>query len=170
MKYTIHLSLGSNLDREKNYPAAVKLIGALGRIEAVSTVYETEPVGMDPKTPPFFNGAVVLTTDLEPAELKKRLRDDVETTLGRERPAGTRWVPRTIDVDIALWGSMIGDIAGRRVPDPDILRYLHVAVPLAEISNNVLHPEDGRTMGEIVANLVGSGPLPVPRPDIILEY
>jgi 2-amino-4-hydroxy-6-hydroxymethyldihydropteridine diphosphokinase len=170
MKYRVHLSLGSNLDREKNYPAAVALIGALGRIEAVSTVYETEPVGMDPETPPFFNGAVVLATSLEPAELKQRLRDEVETALGRDRPAGTRWVPRTIDVDIALCGASVGDIAGRRVPDPDILRFLHVAVPLAEVSGDLVHPEDGRTLAEIAASLEGTGPLPVPRPDIILEY
>lgn len=170
MKSRVHLSLGSNLDRETNYPAAVALIGALGRIEAVSTVYETEPVGMAPGTPPFFNGALVLVTDLEPAEFKQRLREDVETALGRDRPAGTQWVPRTIDVDIALWGSLVGDIAGRCVPDPDILRYLHVAVPLAEIDGDLLHPDDGRTLGEIATNLKDTAPLPVPRPDIILEY
>lgn len=170
MKYRVHLSLGSNLDRERNYPAGVRLIGALGKIEAVSTVHETVPVGMAPGTPSFFNGAVILGTDLEPVELKKRLRGQIEAALGRDRPAGTRWVSRTIDVDIALWGSTVGDIAGRRVPDPDILRYLHVAVPLAEVDGDLVHPADGRTLAEIAASLEGSGPLPVPRPDIILEF
>lgn len=170
MKYEVHLSLGSNLDRERNYPAAVALLGTLGEIQRVSSVYDTVPVGMEPDTPAFFNGAVMMITDLEPEVFKQGLRDEVEAPLGRDRPAGTRWVSRTIDVDIALWGNMVGDIAGRRVPDPDILRYLHVAVPLAEISNNMVHPENRRTLGDIAANLVGTGPLPTPRTDIILEF
>jgi len=170
MKHRVHLSLGSNLDRERNYPAAVTLIGTLGRIEAVSVVYETDPVGMESGTPPFFNGAVVLGTDLDPPELKKRLRDEIESALGRVRHSESTWISRPIDVDIALWGATVGKIAGRRVPDPDILRYLHVAVPLADVAGGLIHPVDGRTLAEIAEALKAAGPLPRPRPDITLEY
>jgi len=164
-----YLTLGSNVEAARNYPAAVRLLRTLGTVAEISPVYETVPVGMRGAAN-FLNGAVLLRTDLDPVVLKSRLRLDVEEVLGRQRPIDGTWAPRTIDVDIALWDDLVGEILGRRVPDPDIVRYLHVARPLADLAPGLVHPVDGRTLAAIAAALeAGEAVLPVPRPDIILE-
>ncbi|MBE0566990.1 MAG: 2-amino-4-hydroxy-6-hydroxymethyldihydropteridine diphosphokinase [Krumholzibacteria bacterium] len=166
--HAVHLTLGSNVEAARNYPAAVRLLRGLGEVVAVSPVYETQPVGMRGAAN-FLNGAVLLRTELAPVVLKTRLRLDVEQALGRERPADGAWAPRTIDVDIALWGDLVGEILGRRVPDPDIVRHLHVARPLADLSPDLVHPEDGRPLAQIAADLRAAACVPpVPRPDITL--
>ena len=166
--HAVYLTLGSNLDAVRNYPAAVELLRTLGEVEAVSPVYETEPVGMRGATN-FLNGAVLLRTRLDPVVLKSRLRLDVEAALGREWPAGGGWAPRTIDVDIALWDDLVGEILGSPVPDPDILRYLHVTRPLADLAPDLVHPADGRTLAAIAADLEARADVrPLPRPDITL--
>jgi 2-amino-4-hydroxy-6-hydroxymethyldihydropteridine diphosphokinase len=171
VKYQVHLSLGSNVDKERHYPAAVRLLAGLVRLEAVSPVYETEPVGMAPGTPPFFNGAVRLATDLAPSALKARLRKEIEEALGRVRDPSGKWVSRPIDVDIALCRRG-GDFA--LPPDPDVTRYLHVARPLADLDSDLVLPipdhPDGRTLAAIARELEAQQPLPVPRPDIILKF
>lgn len=169
MKHSVYLLLGSNVDRERCYPEAVRLIASFGEVAAVSPVYETVPVGMN-GAPDFFNGALLLVTELEPEELKRRLRQEVEEPLGRVRQGRGRPAPRTIDVDIALWDDEVGSIAGNPVPDPDILKHLHVARPLADIAPGLHHPGTGRTLAEIAAGLERTGPLPRPRPDVMLEF
>lgn len=169
MKHEVWLSLGSNLDRERVYPQAVRLIASFCEVLAASPVYETEPVGM-PGAAPFFNGALRVATDLAPEAFKQRLMDLVEVPLGRVRVPGDRYRPRTIDVDIALWDDAVGEILGRALPDPDILRHLHLARPLADLDPRRRHPQTGRPLGEIAAELEAAGPVPVPRPDIVLEY
>ena len=88
--------------------------------------------------------------------MKTRLREDVEKALGRIHLPGETWLSRPIDVDIALWGNTVGEILGRPVPDPDILRFVHVALPLADLAPDLQHPTDGRTLAEIAGELVGS--------------
>ena len=170
MKQSVYLTLGSNMNQERCYPLAVKKLAELGEIAAVSPVYETEPVGLEEGAGNFFNGAVLLLTELEPEELKTRLRKDVEEALGRVHLPGEPWLSRPIDVDIALWGHTVGEILGRAVPDPDILRFVHVALPLADLAPDLVHPLDGRTLAEIADELVGTGSLPEVREDIILKY
>lgn len=165
----VYLLVGSNVDKERCYPAAIRQITSLGEVIAVSPVYETVPVGM-PGADNFFNGAVLLATELAPGALKLRLRRDVEERLGRVRQPGGPVAPRTIDVDIALWDDRVGLVAGGQVPDPDILCHIHVARPLADIAPECKHPETGQTLAEIADDLARTGPLPRPRPDIILEY
>jgi len=169
MKQSVYLILGSNMNQERCYPLAVKKLAELGEIAAVSPVYEADPVGLEEDAGKFFNGAVLLLTELTPEELKRRLREDVEKALGRVHLSGETWLSRPIDVDIALWGNTVGTILGRPVPDPDILRFVHVALPLADLAPDLVHPVDGRTLEEIAGELVGKGPLPEVRHDIILD-
>lgn len=168
MQQSVYLSLGSNLHRERCYPLAVKRLAGLGEVAAVSPVYETEPVGMEDGAGSFFNGAALLLTELAPEELKTRLLE-LEKALGRVHLPEEKWLSRPVDVDIALWGETVGTILGRPVPDPGILKYIHVAVPLSDLAPNLIHPVDGRTLAEIAEALLGSGPLPEIRRDIILE-
>jgi 2-amino-4-hydroxy-6-hydroxymethyldihydropteridine diphosphokinase len=170
MKESVYLTLGSNLNQERCYPLAVKKIAAMGEIAAVSPIYETEPVGLEKGAGKFFNGAVLLLTELAPEELKICLQDVVEKSLGRVHLPGEAWLSRPIDVDIALWGNTVGTILGRPVPDPDILRFVHVALPLADLAPDLIHPVDGRTLAEIASDLVGAGSLPEVRRDIILDF
>ena len=161
---TAYLSLGSNLDRERNLPAAVGLLAAHGRLLAVSAVYETAPVG-NPDDPAFFNAAVALETDLPPAELKQALAA-VEQQLGRQRSADPN-APRTIDVDISLYDDAVVDLGKRRIPDPEILLYPHIAVPLADVAPAYRHPETGETLAEIAARVAAAAGQPLLRRDDI---
>lgn len=158
-----YLSLGSNLDKERNLPQAVRLLAAHGRLRAVSAVYETAPVG-NPDDPAFFNAAVALETDLPPAELKQQVLAGIERQLGRQRSADPN-APRTIDIDISLYDQAMLDLGKRHIPDPEILRFAHVAVPLAELAPDYRHPETGETLAQIAQRVTEATPQPPRRRD-----
>ena len=79
-----YIFIGSNIEREKNYPEAIRRLPELGKLVTVSPVYDTRPVGGDENTPRFYNGAVRLDTDLSPHALRNALRD-IEHKMGRVR-------------------------------------------------------------------------------------
>ena len=134
------------------------------RLVAVSPVYETTPVGST-EQPNFLNAAALVETDLAAAELKIQALQVIEGQLGRVRTEDKN-APRTIDLDIALFGDQVLDLGPRHIPDPDILRYPHIAVPLADLAPTMRHPEDGRTLLEIAESLPATGL--ASRPDIVL--
>jgi 2-amino-4-hydroxy-6-hydroxymethyldihydropteridine diphosphokinase len=134
---------------------------------AVSAAYETRPVGTD-HPEPFLNAAAVMETELSPGAVKRAVCAEVERSLGRVRDPADKFAPRTIDVDIGLWGDEAAGVA----PDPDLLRHLHAAVPLAEVAPAVTHPTDGRTLAEIAAELARAAApeeRPRPRGDVLLS-
>ena len=142
-----YLSLGSSLDKERNLRAGVGLLAEHGRVLAVSSAYETAPIG-NPDDPTFLNAALILETPLEPQALKETVLRAVEDRLGRQRTSDPN-APRTFDVDISLFNDEILDLGRRHIPDPEILLYAHIAVPLAEIAPNYRHPETGETLAAI---------------------
>ena len=142
-----YLSLGSSLDKERNLRAGVELLAEHGRVLAVSSAYETAPIG-NPDDPTFLNAALILETPLEPQALKETVLRAVEDRLGRQRTSDPN-APRTFDVDISLFNDEIFDLGRRHIPDPEILLYAHIAVPLAEIAPNYRHPETGETLAAI---------------------
>jgi 2-amino-4-hydroxy-6-hydroxymethyldihydropteridine diphosphokinase len=160
-----YLSLGSNLDKEHNLPAAVRLLATHGRVLAVSAVYETAPVG-NPDDPAFFNAAVALETGLPPAELKQQVLAGIEQQLGRQRSADPN-APRSIDVDISLYDDAILDLGKRRIPDPEIVRYPHIVVPLADLAPDYRHPEMDETLAQIAARVTATAGQPLLRRDDI---
>jgi 2-amino-4-hydroxy-6-hydroxymethyldihydropteridine diphosphokinase len=150
------IALGSNIDRERNVPAALERLHAHPalRVLAVSPVYTTAPIGRDgavTEQPVFANTAVRVETALPAAELRRELRT-IEAALGRVRTAD-KFVPRPIDLDIALYGSEVLEIDGHHIPDRDVLRFAHVAIPLAEIAGDWLHPETGQSLAAIAATM-----------------
>ncbi len=158
------VALGSNIDGKRNLREAVRRLSLCCRLVAVSPVYETAPVG-NTEQPNFFNAAALIETDLTAAELKARVLWVIEQEMGRVRTEDKN-APRTIDLDIALFGDQVLDLGLRHIPDPDVLRYSHIAVPLADLAPAMRHPEDGRTLREIAQSLPIGGL--VPRPDVVL--
>ena len=156
------LSLGSNINPEHNLPRAARELKSLGRLLAVSTVYQNPAVGPTPQ-PDYLNAAVLLETDLSPHALRVELRR-VEERLGRRRTSD-KYAPRTIDLDIVLYGSMTVQGAGMTIPDPDLLVRPHVALPVAELDPGHRHPVSGERLGAIAERLRPRATL-TPRPDV----
>lgn len=133
-----YVGLGSNLgDREATIRAA---LAALPGVFAVSELRETDPVGVT-EQPAFLNGAVALETELSPRELLKSLLA-VERELGRERRE--RWGPRTIDLDLLLYGAETVDEPGLTIPHPRLHERRFALEPLAELDPELLVPGHGR--------------------------
>jgi GTP cyclohydrolase I len=156
--------LGSNIEGERNMREAVRRLSLHCRLVAVSPVYETAPVGKTDQ-PDFLNAAALIETDLAAAELKVQVLRVIEAELGRVRTEDKN-APRTIDLDIAIFVAWELETGAQRVWDPDILRYAHVAVPLADIAPHVRHPVTGQTLQEVAQSLPRTGL--VSRPDIEL--
>ena len=136
------VGIGSNLgDRETNLRKALELLAAESRIEvvAVSRLRETDPVG-PVEQPSFLNGAVHISTELPPRELLERLLE-VEQRLGPVR--GERWGPRTIDLDLLVYGDEIVDEPGLTLPHPRLHERRFALEPLAELAPALVVPGRG---------------------------
>ncbi|MFN2137319.1 MAG: 2-amino-4-hydroxy-6-hydroxymethyldihydropteridine diphosphokinase [Candidatus Promineifilaceae bacterium] len=152
----VYLSLGSNIDKEKNLPAAVRLLQEQVAVKEASAVFETAPVGTD-NQPSFFNTAVLVETNLSPAALKDEVINVIEAALHRRRSEDKN-APRTIDIDIALFNDDVldyvpSDRRPRHIPDPDLLTSLHAIAPLADLAPEKRHPETGERLRAIASKL-----------------
>jgi 2-amino-4-hydroxy-6-hydroxymethyldihydropteridine diphosphokinase len=142
-----YVGLGANLgDREATVRRAVELLGqAAGvTVAAVSTLRETDPVGYL-EQPPFLNGAVAVDTSLTPRELLAALLA-VEHKLGRTRD-GQRFGPRTIDLDLLLYGDLVLDEPGLTVPHPRLHERRFALEPLQELDASLVVPDRGAVAG-----------------------
>lgn len=147
-----YIGLGSNLgDRETTLRAALDALAAAPGITqvTVSSVRETEPVGYLDQ-PSFLNAAAAVETDLRPRELLDLLLR-IERELGRTRE-GARYGPRTIDLDLLLYGSERVEEAGLTVPHPRLHERLFVLEPLAELDSSLEVPGKG-TVSTLIAGL-----------------
>ena len=148
------IALGSNLrsewgDREATLLEAVRRVGGLGRVAAVSGFRDTEPVGYT-EQPRFLNGAMLLDTELGAEELMGALLE-IEQEMGRVRVVAKG--PRTIDLDLLLFGDLVIETEGLTVPHPGLGERRFVLEPLAEIAGEMVDPRTGRTVGEMFAGL-----------------
>jgi len=142
-----YLSLGSNIgDREKCLRDAIARIDALERILSISSFYETEPVDFAAQGW-FLNCAVAIQTDKTPQELMGALLN-IEQEMGRRRTQ--KKGPRTIDIDLLLFGGEVIDSPGLTVPHPAMHRRRFVLEPLAEIAPQVRHPMLNKTARDLL--------------------
>jgi GTP cyclohydrolase I len=142
--------IGSNIDRDSNFPAAIEQLDGLGRVLAVSPVYDTPALGPE-DGPRFYNGAVLLETDRPPHALRRALRR-IETDLGRVR-SDDKFAPRPIDLDLVLYGEETIDTPDFKLPDPLIFERPFMARALADIAPEYVIPPDGPTLDELACRL-----------------
>ncbi len=139
-KHQAWIAFGSNLgERLENLKAALNLLVANPQIELhrKSSVYQTAPVGGPGNQNDYFNAVVALETSLDPTHLL-RLCLAVEDELGRVRKEVNG--PRTIDLDLLLYGDLIIDTVELILPHPRLAERLFVLDPLAEIAPDAIHP------------------------------
>ena len=146
-----YIGLGSNLgDREATLREALRRLGAVDGIAvvAVSSFRETDPVGKVDQ-PRFVNAAAELETSLRPHDLLDRLLE-VERALGRDRDRAQeeRWGPRTVDLDLLLYGDETVEEPGLEVPHPRLAERVFVLEPLLELEPELRFP-DGRPLRDL---------------------
>lgn len=148
------IALGSNLgDRDANLRLAVAGLRRLGAVTAVSSFYETEPVGYTDQ-PLFLNAAALLETELEPLPLLNALLE-IERGAGRDRAISPPQGPRTLDLDLLLYGECVISTATLRVPHPEMHVRRFVLEPLAEIAPLMMHPGLGKSVVVLLRGVSG---------------
>ncbi|MQY66964.1 MAG: 2-amino-4-hydroxy-6-hydroxymethyldihydropteridine diphosphokinase [Dehalococcoidia bacterium] len=144
---TAYLGLGSNLgNRQANLDQALAFLGQRLRIKKISSIYDSEPVG-NIEQPRYLNLVCEVTTNLPPMALLA-LGKGIENKLGRwGGPSGS---PRTIDIDILLYGDEVMETPELTIPHPRMTKRAFVLVPLVEIAPGVVHPVTGKTAKELL--------------------
>ena len=161
MHKVVYLSLGSNVgDRVANLKTAIERLGKLGKVVAVSSFCETEPVEFAAQ-PWFLNCAVELDTEKMPKQLLAAILE-IEKEMGRRRTQ--KKGPRTLDIDILLFGNSIIKMKGLTIPHPAMRERRFVLEPLAEIAPEARHPVFKRSVRELRDDLPpGQAVKPAPK-------
>jgi len=142
---TAYLGLGSNLgDRQANLDKALEILSQRLRLEKVSSIYDSEPVG-NIEQPRFLNLVCEVSTLLSPEGLLT-LAKGIESRMGRTGPTGT---PRIIDIDILFYGDQVINKPDLVIPHPRLHQRAFVLVPLVEIAPRLVHPLIGKTIKQL---------------------
>ena len=151
-----YIALGSNLgDREGTLRSAIAGLRELGSVEAISSFYETAPIGIT-EQPDFLNAVVALRTALPPEELMAALLR-IEQQHGRDRSASVPKGPRTLDLDLLSYGDNVMETPTLTLPHPSLAERRFVLAPLAEIAPQWRHPVSGKTAAALLSELLHRG-------------
>ena len=141
------VSVGSNIDAAINIPLALRRLKNLVNVRTTSTFYRTEDVQCSDR-PKFSNGVWHILVEHNPFELKRDILRKVEADLGRNR-AADRYSPRTIDLDLILYGDRVIHTENLTLPDPNIRTRSFIAVPLLELAPDLLLPDTGSPLSAL---------------------
>jgi 2-amino-4-hydroxy-6-hydroxymethyldihydropteridine diphosphokinase len=151
------IGLGSNLgDRRATLDGAIAALAVTPGVgvRRVSSYHETDPVGGPPGQGRYLNAAAVLQTTLDPLGLLRAL-EAIEARFGRVRTV--RWGERTLDLDLLLFGDRIIQTPELTVPHPRLAERRFVLEPMAEVAPDAIEPRSGRTVSELLQELVRGG-------------
>ena len=149
-----YLSLGTNQgDKTANINKAIEFLRGIGDIEEVSSLYETEPVGMETGTENFYNLVlcIQIPSSLLPFDLLREIKE-FERRMGRDITRSHN-LPRTIDIDILLAGDLVINTEELVIPHQEMTKRAFVLIPLNEIAPGVVHPLLKKPVKEILKQL-----------------
>lgn len=145
---TAFVGVGSNIDPERNIPAALALLARRVRVTGCSRLYRSAPVG-PPGQPAFVNGVWRVETALGPRALKEGVLRAIERDLGRVRTAD-RYAPRPIDLDLIAYDELVRSEPGLELPDPELRTRAFLQVPLLELAPGFSLPGTGELLADLV--------------------
>lgn len=129
------------------------------KIDAVSSWYQTKPVGIQEPQPDYLNGCAVLSVAQTPEELLTLLQA-IEIQFGRDSNTKGQLQPRTLDLDLLLYGDLVLDTANLTIPHPRMTERAFVLVPLAEIAPHWIEPKSQQSIAQLLARVDTSGVVP----------
>jgi 2-amino-4-hydroxy-6-hydroxymethyldihydropteridine diphosphokinase len=140
----VYVAAGSNVEPIKNLRRALRELSKHYALN-FSPAYQNKAVGFDGED--FINLVVGFDTTHSIDQVIAHLHE-AETACGRPRNA-PKWAARTMDLDLLLYGQLVSDIAGRKLPRPDLLKRPYMLRPLADLAPTLIHPVIGTTMAEL---------------------
>jgi 2-amino-4-hydroxy-6-hydroxymethyldihydropteridine diphosphokinase len=150
--HQVYIGIGSNVGNKKeNFLEALTRLARLPDTKIIkeSSLYESEPLGDSKEW--YVNGAIEIETKFKPEVLLKKFKN-IERAMGRKK-VKKRWGARIIDLDILLYDAQVVKKKNLRVPHPEMQKRKFVLVPLSEIAPQVIHPELGVTISELLINV-----------------
>jgi 2-amino-4-hydroxy-6-hydroxymethyldihydropteridine diphosphokinase len=143
------VAVGSNINPEENIPEALARLHAQAPLVALSAFYITPPIAR-PGQADYYNGMAVVTSACSARVFKYEVLRPIEDALGRVR-TGDKFAARTIDLDIALYGSAVIDEPGLRVPDADLRRRPFLLACLVELAPAMVLPDTGERASALIS-------------------
>ncbi len=141
----VFVAAGSNVEPERHLATAMRELTHTWPDVRFSSAYQNTAVGFD--GPDFINWVAGFTTDWPLSQVLARLHD-IEAQCGRPRSA-PKWAPRSMDLDVLLYGDLVAETPAYRLPRPDLVKRAYMLGPLAELAPEVTHPTLGLTIGEL---------------------
>jgi len=151
------VSIGSNIDPARNVRAALRALTQRVEVSGISTVYLTPAEGRR-EQPPFYNCILEISTETNPLDLKFRVLRPSEAALGRERTSD-KYAPRTIDLDLVLYGDLVLNEKDLVLPDPEIYHRSFLVIPLAELAPELILPGSSMHISELAQRFGPMQPL-----------